>query len=400
MNLSRRKLFRSLLVGIPILVVLGFLGYLYTFPRTGGGQNSPNNPTVSGGVTHLPPGSTTGPSDPGSVFGSPGATGTSTMTTNTPRLYHLTNFSVVSPSLNPAENKVLFYQKEGGHLLSMDFNAGSGQQVSNLTIAGILSAMWSPAHDRAAVFYIDGEDKKGFLQTGSSTANGLQDGIRSFSWLPNGTQFAYTVPTRDVQTLVTATTEGKKAAVVFDAPVQDALMQWASPDTFAFTTAPSGVAQGFLFTYSRTSRTFQKIFGPAFGLTTLFSPDGAYFLASATQQGGSGLRLGLYASNGSLIFNDPTLTTLTQKCAWANTRTVYCAVPRQLPSGIWPDVYLRGMANTGDRMIRIDVDKKEMSEVFNENALDISDLILSKDQQYLFFINRVDGTLWRYRTKE
>ena len=150
--------------------------------------------------------------------------------------------------------------------------------------------------------------------------------------------------------------------------------------------------------YSRQAKSFQKILGPLFGLNTLFSPDGSHFLASATQEGGIGLGLAVYSSNGTYTFSSPTAATVIQKCAWANDRTVYCAVPRQI-SGVWPDAYLKGI-NTSDRMVRIDIGHKEITEVFNQGNLDISEISISKDQGYLFFVNRVDGTLWRYRIKD
>src|SRR3989344_3966859 len=94
-------------------------------------------------------------------------------------LVQITDFPVVSPGLDKSGDKVLFYKKDGGDLFSSDFSGKEKEKISNLTIVGLVEAIWSGG--RAAVFYLDGETRKGFLHTSTSSTAALPQDGRRFS---------------------------------------------------------------------------------------------------------------------------------------------------------------------------------------------------------------------------
>ena len=102
------------------------------------------------------------------------------------KLSKITDFPVVSPSLNKEEDKLLFYKKDGGGLFMSDFSGQTQQKISNLTILGMTEAFWSPTKDRAAVFYLDQETLKGFLHIGTSSVAILPQDIKKFFLFPHG----------------------------------------------------------------------------------------------------------------------------------------------------------------------------------------------------------------------
>lgn len=310
----------------------------------------------------------------------------------------LADFPVVSLALNPAGDKVLFYKKDGGGLFVSDFAGKNQEKISNLTIVGLIEALWARNGDRAAVFYLDKEILKGFLQIGTSSVAALPQDTKGFSWSPDGRSLAYLAKKDDRLNLIMADSSGRNPRAIYNTPILDAQISWITPDRLAFQTAPSGLAEGFLFTFSRSSGVLARILGPLFGLSSLWSPDGSQVLAATTDASGRNLRLTLHSASGAAVFTI-TPPTLPEKCFWASSSLLYCAVPQAVPANtIWPDDYLRGELNTSDRIMLLDLKGKTVKEVFSSD-FDVSNLLVSKTQDYLFFIDRKNGTPWSLKLK-
>ena len=94
--------------------------------------------------------------------------------------------------------------------------------------------------------------------------------------------------------------------------------------------------------------------------------------------------------------------TLTDKCGWSpDSKDIYCGIPRQFTRDtVLPDDELRGEISSSDTVVHITVDTGDVAPLFDESGLFLSNILITKDQRYLLFVNRSDGTLWRYRIKE
>lgn len=316
------------------------------------------------------------------------------------KLLQLTDFPIVSPSLMATGDRIMFYKKDGGDLFASDFDGRKREKISNLTIVGLLEALWSPRKDRAAITYLDDETLKTFLHIGTSSVIALTQNIQSSAWSPDGKSFAYVTPRGDRLDLVIADAAGKNQKTVFSTPVTDASIRWATSDKILFTTAPSGLAEGYSFVFFRAQGVFNRLLGPLFGLQILPSPDGARLLSSLTDLSGKNPVVSIRDAAGKLIFTTD-IHTIADKCIWAGAKKLYCAVPKTIPrETLWPDDYLRGEINTSDRISALDLETKSQEELFGEeDNFDISNLIITKDEKTLFFVNRIDGTLWRLKLK-
>lgn len=315
------------------------------------------------------------------------------------RLIRITDFPVMGAAINRAQKKIVFYQKDGGDLFSSDFEGKEKEKISSITIIGLTEVQWDRAGDRAAVFYLDNETLKGFLYAGTSSVIALPPDIRGFSWSPDGKSLAYLLRKDDKLNLTVADAALRNPRTVFTTPILDAQISWPVKDAISFLTAPSGLAEGFLFSYSRSSGAFNKILGPFFGLTAQWSPDGTRILTSSTNESGGNLQLAVREAGGKAIFT-VSLSTLPEKCAWASNTEIICASPRIPPQGIvWPDEYYRGELNTQDRILSLDLKTKEAREILNEGNFDVSNISISEDRSYLVFVNRNDGTLWSLKLK-
>ena len=311
-------------------------------------------------------------------------------------LLALTDFSAVSPIINKNQDKVLLYKKDGGNIYAVDF-AANQQKISNITIVGLTEANWSPLKDRAAVFYIDGDVLKSFLHIGTSSVTALARDIKSLAWSPDGKQFAYLLQNSDQLSLVIADASGKNSRQVSTTPILDAQIQWISADMISMQTAPSGRASGFVFLYSLKTGTLRRVLGPLAGLTTLWSPDASHLLVSTTNGGGKNLTFLLYDASGAKLRQFDFLT-LPQKCVWTSAKDFYCAVPERFPNqAVMPDDYLRGEVVTQDRILSYNIDTSKTGLIFSGGAMDMDNLAVTKKKDYLIFVNRVDGILWRLK---
>jgi len=272
--------------------------------------------------------------------------------------------------------------------------------ISALTVIGILDAPRSTGErDRSAIFYLDQESVKSFLHIGTSSVALLPENITSFSWSPDGKQLAYTAREGQGDRVVVADRFAKNQKIIAQVPLFDASVSWITANTLILTTAPSGFGEGFTFSLPSNGGTLHALVGPRFGLQANWSPDGTRGLMSSTRRGGGALTLSWFDVKKEEAHLLP-IVTIADKCAWATTKKVYCAIPRDTyPNAVWPDDYLRGALHTVDQIIAVNLDDGTTENILNQGTFDITDLIVSAKDDYLAFVNRTNGTLWRVKMK-
>lgn len=387
MSLSRAKRIVWILLGIVVLGVLGYAAYRALRPVPAvpedEGQTITGRPLASPAIPQAP-----------DQAGSAGTLPLPDLPSITEqRLVRLTDFPVVSPALNRDETRVLFYKKSGGDLLASDFTGQEQAQQTNLTVIGLIEAVWQRGGGRAVVRYADGDTVKSFLQIGTSTIAVLPQGITTAAWSPDGASLAYAVPRDGVLEVTTTDAGGKNPRVAYRTPLTDAALHWITADTIVFAESPSAAADGHLFAWSRRDGSFVRALGPLRGLMGLWSPDGVMAAIST----GAALSLHDRAKKETVPLS---LATIAGKCAWADAGTLFCAVPKDISPGILlPDTYLRGEFNPSDRIVMIDARTRAVSPVFDEGDFDMESIVVTKDKKRLFFVNRRDGTLWTLRVQ-
>jgi len=389
---------RKAIIITSIVIFVLLLGYgFYRFLSSGAGGLIPNTSPQApvGGLVNNPP---VIPVTPDGVQITPLPSPTAGLEDKIKEqvLMALTDFSVISPVINKNQDRVLLYKKDGGSVYHIDF-AGNQNKVSNITIVGLTDAIWSPIRDRAGVFYLDSEILKSFLHIGTSSVISFPRDITSFSWSPDGKQFAYLIENNTDLSLFIVDASGKNSREVYKTPIQDAQIQWITADKIAFQTAPSGQANGFVFLYSLKNNSFIKFLGPRFGLTVRWSPDAANVLVGSTNSEGLQYALTLLNASGDEIQRLDFIT-LPEKCMWVNTKEFYCAVPNAFPNNaVMPDDYLRGEIFTQDRILSFNLDTQDTKLVFSGGAMDMDNLAVTQKKDYLIFLNRLDGIPWRLK---
>ena len=171
-------------------------------------------------------------------------------------------------------------------------------------------------------------------------------------------------------------------------------VSWPASERFALETNPSGTAPGYVFLFARSTGELRRFLGPSNGLSSLWSPGGGRVLVGSTDRSGKTATLAVHDSTGKEIAK-PDFQTLPEKCTWVGEEKVYCAVPRGIPQdALMPDDYLRGDLNTNDRIALFNIKTKAVSGVFNDGGYDMTNLRVTKDEKYIFFVDRITGGVW------
>ncbi len=189
-----------------------------------------------------------------------------------------------------------------------------------------------------------------------------------------------------------------KKIQVFDSPFTEWLSFWRANNAITLSTKPSASVPGYMYGMDSAGKNLTKVLGEINGLTTQESPNGKLIL-----YGDSNLSLNIYNTdtrNSTLVG----VKTLPEKCVWGSGNDIiYCAVPKSIDAGSYPDTWYQGETSFNDQIWKIDVktgDAVMILDLATSGAeIDGIKLSLDKDGNYLFFVNKKDSFLWEFNLK-
>jgi hypothetical protein len=149
------------------------------------------------------------------------------------------------------------------------------------------------------------------------------------------------------------------------------------------------------------TKRFDKLISDVSGLTTLVNTDGRLAFISYSDAA-LGMRSAIY-DIAARTYTFPQFNTYVEKCVWSkiDPSLAYCAVPLDVPNEAQPEGWYKSTTQTRDVIYKVDATTGETSLVLDEkelgeNEIDMEKLALSPDEDYIYFINKKDLTLWSY----
>jgi len=130
-----------------------------------------------------------------------------------------------------------------------------------------------------------------------------------------------------------------------------------------------------------------------------FVVDTSNFVTGGVQTWTMGFGLFIHTTEKGESIRAP-ITTLPEKCVWGNDNiTVYCGVPSDFGQGAYPDIWYQGVVSFSDViwMLNTETNAVELLATPIELAnteMDIIKPFLSENENYLFFTNKKDMSLW------
>lgn len=295
---------------------------------------------------------------------------------------------------------VRYIERQSGNVFSYLVREKALTRTSNRTVPGIRSASWLPDGSTAFVRYLSDADPT-TVNTYALRANGsegffLQQNLADIA--VSSTSVLALVSGTNGSTASLLRTDGTRLATAFVTPMSSLRVSFAGKSRYLAVTRPAAALQGSAFLVD--AGRFSHIIGPRNGLSVLPSRSGKWILASYAA--GSGMRIELInATNGEALTLP--VKTLADKCVWtADDSAVYCGVPVDPPANsTYPDDWYQGAAHFSDRIWKIEVANRyaQMLLDFSQEAsgeLDAEALAIDQLGSVLVFVNRNDGSLWSY----
>lgn len=223
----------------------------------------------------------------------------------------------------------------------------------------------------------------------------LRGELEDVALLPNN-NLIYAL--KDTGAVLTASFAGASPRTVFTLPFTKWNILPVSNTSAILSTRPSSAAEGFAYTLSITSGSLTKLLGPLTALNVLPSTDGRR-IAYSYIDGGENI---LFVKN---TLNDTSLeilpATLVEKCVWSKNRTniLICGASEEGLGPDTPDSWYQGVAHYTDKIWRFNTDTETAEILLSPKAnfdidIDVMNPILSQNEDYLFFTNKNDLSLW------
>ena len=317
---------------------------------------------------------------------------------------------------NGSATVIRYVERGTGHIVETASDSFESNKVSNTTIPKVPQAIWTPNGQSVIMRYLkDGAESIYSFSANIVKATTTQDvsknpksaflplNITQLSINPSGDKIFYLTKDEGGSIGVVSSTDGSKKSQSFQFAITEWLASWPNKDIIVLATKPSSVATGYLFFLNEKTGGNDKILSGINGLTALVSSTTKNILYSESADGS--IKLNYYNlknnQNRTLSFK-----TLPEKCAWSKIEelTIYCAVPRTIEDGEYPDIWYQGVVSFNDNIWKIDLKTSSSELVYNlqkesGKEFDLMNPFLSGDDEYLFFPNKKYLTFWSLSLK-
>lgn len=296
---------------------------------------------------------------------------------------------------------VSYVEKVTGHIYQYNLKTKTPKRVSNTTIPTIHEAFFNTDSSKAIYRYESDNKINTYLVTiGKELGDFIPTNITNLSVSKNKDSFFYLIKTKNGSTGYVQYFDNTKPKVVLESSFSEWMPQFISNQTIYLTTKASGSREGYLYSLNTSTGTITKLFGNIIGLTTLANNDGSLVLASSSKDSGPELQILDVKKHSTTTIS---LAGLPEKCIWSNDEVhIYCAIPKNIPSGEYPDSWYQGLVSFDDKFVKINTTNSEITSLYDGQAkepLDATGLFFDSKEENLFFINKIDSKLWSLNLK-
>ncbi len=297
-------------------------------------------------------------------------------------------------------------EKATGHIYETELFSPNQNRISNTTIPTAYDAIWGNKNNSLIVRYLKDNnqtvDTYGLLikEVSTSTENSVSavkfpEGINDVSSFGST---VFTLETNNSSSIgYISNFDGSKKIQIWNSPIKGVVSQYVNAKTVALTTKPHQDFEGFLFFVDTGNGQIKTVLGNIFGLSTLVNDIATQVLF--LDQGSTPKMFVFDIKTKSTVGLTP--TTFPEKCVWSkkDKNIVFCAVPQEYIGNNSLTLWYQGSTSFTDNVWKFDIKNNTSSmvgELFNESndQIDVIKPILSENEQYLIFINKIDNSLW------
>lgn len=315
----------------------------------------------------------------------------------------LTENSVIKPTLS-ADGRVQYYDERDGRFYRVD-SEGKITPLSDKIFHQVTDVTWAPSKDKAIIEYPDGG--KIMYDFTNKKQYTLPSYWQDFSFSPSSEQIIAKSLALDPENrwLVVSGADGTNAKNLEPIGTQDKTVYPAwSPNGQIVAMYTQGVdfdrQEAFFVGLNREN--FKSTIVEGRGLESKWSSSGDRLLYSVYNSSDNfNPRLWIVDATADSIGQHRRsldISTWANKCTFASNSEVYCAVPESLQrgAGLFPELADR----TKDDLYKIDLTTgaKQLIAV-PDNTYNISQIIVPKNQDFLYFTDKTSGQLYKVNLK-
>jgi len=310
--------------------------------------------------------------------------------------------------LNDKNYFIRYIEKGTGHIYETDTNSSTQTRISNTTIPKIQETIWLDK-DSLVIRYLD-EDNiiKTFSasivesELGDKQLEGvfLQDNIQALIGFKEGV--FYLLESGQGSIGVTSDKNDENKKIVFNSPLKEWLIKNVDNKYINFTTKPAINVYGYSFLLNTETGSFNKIINGKYNLSTLTSN---VFNILYSEYNKLGPKLYTY-DNTEKISTEILITTLPEKCIWDEENIyIYCGIPTIDLINYDLTAWYKGIKLFSDDIWRINTELNTLEFLISPidtgvGEIDIINPVLSKNDDYILFINKQDFSLWSLKLKK
>jgi Tol biopolymer transport system component len=301
-------------------------------------------------------------------------------------------------NIKTSGNNVRYYDPSEGKFYSIDKN-GQKVQLSDKIFYNVRDVTWSPVQEKAVIEYPD--NSKIIYDFEQEKQITLPKHWEDFSFSPTGENIVLKSLGNDPDNRWLAVTKSDGSGVKALEQIGDANSIYAdwSPNQqiIAMYTSGGGLDSQDVYFVGQNGENFKSTTVEGRDFRPLWSPEGDKLLYSVYSQG-SDLKPSLWVvdAQGNSIGNNRQelkLETWADKCTFANSQTLYCAVPESLEKGA--GMFPQMAAQTPDTIYKINVKTGYKEKVaIPEGEHTINEITTSEDGKTLFF-NDSSGLIFK-----
>ena len=314
--------------------------------------------------------------------------------------------AVIAPTLSPDGNSLDYFSAQSGQLLQADFYGETQKTLSQQKISGLSDAFWSV--DKLKVILethaTNNTSSFSFYDTATGTITPLKKNLDQVVWQTNANRILYKYydATTKTRTLNVSDPDGSNWTKIADLPYQNvSIAQIPRTGLVSFWNSGDAYIQTNLQTVPLIGGATKTLSTNGFGADYLWDAAGDRTLVSHTNsKGGFQMGLGIMNANGG-EYRNLDIPTFITKCVWSKDgRTVFYALPGDIPNNsILPNDYNAGKFQTTDTFWKVDTqtgEKTRLVEISDINGqYDASQMFLNQSESLLFFVNKIDGKLYK-----
>ncbi|MCA9363620.1 hypothetical protein KC727_00130 [Candidatus Kaiserbacteria bacterium] len=387
----KKKIFISIAI-VLLLVAVALWGYLF-FVKP---------PAGNGDLSGLPIGGSSGASSEQDANRA-GGNEQSTTTILPKPLRQLTTRAVAGATFT--ESGVRFMERGTGHIFDINLLTGAETQVTNTTLAGVVTADFSPSTNRV-LFGVPQDDTASFSVGtitrgddggGTVTGFGLPTGAHEVAFTPSGEAVFYVLDGANGAVGYQYTIASEASEQLFSVPIRDIRVLWGN--AIYVYPAPTAAQPGSV--YRARGDTLEYVTGSAYGLTaTAFTGGLVVSYTDSASQWGVGTYIKIGTSTQPLG-----IPLLADKCAQQalGDSVLYCAATPSPERGTYPDDWYKGLVSFDDALWELapSAGSALLLSNFKEESgrqIDATKLVTDRAGERISFINKIDTTLWIFDT--